>query len=146
MRIIADIRGDGVDRAGIQEQAEEFVAYYQDDTGSALDYSEAGIGQMDAFLEGLHQKRVDPADVADLVIGVACYVGEVIRRNLGGAWADDGDAAARGGMVFNPSIVVGSLPIRPVDAVCNRIETGEAESLSGCYASLARRATERSST
>jgi hypothetical protein len=146
MRIIADIRGDGVNLARIQEQAEEFVAYYQDDTDIALDYSEAGIAQMDALLEGLHQRRVDPADVADLVIGVSCYVGEVIRRTLGGAWADDGDVTARDGMIFNPSIGVGSLTIRPVEQVCNRIKTGEAESLSGHYASLARLATERSST
>ena len=146
MRIIADIRGDGVDLARIQEQAEEFVAYYQDDTDIALDYSEAGIAQMDALLEGLHQRRVDPADVADLVIGVSCYVGEVIRRTLGGAWADDGDAAVRDGMIFNPRIVVGSLPTRPVEKVCDRIKTGETESLSGYYAGLARLAPERSST
>ena len=104
-----------MDLAGIREQAEEFVAYYQDDTGIALDYSETGIAQMDAFLERLHQRKVDPADVADLVIGVSCYVGEVIRRTLGGAWADAGDVAARDGMIFNPSIGVGSLTIRPVE-------------------------------
>ena len=134
--------GGLMDSLDIQAQADEFVAYHQDVADVALDYSAASIAHVDALLATLHQQRTDPADAGDLVVGVASYVGEVIRRTLGGAWIDNGDAAA-GGSIFNPGMRVGSASIRPVDQVCKCIRNGAEDSLSAWYAALARGAGER---
>jgi hypothetical protein len=131
-----------MDSLEIQAQTDEFVAYHQDVADVALDYSVASIAHVDALLATLHRQRADPADVGDLVVGVASYVGEVIRRTLGGAWIDDRDAAA-GGLIFNPGMRVVSTSIRPVDQVCKCIGNGAEDSLSAWYAALAQGAGER---
>ena len=132
------VRGGGfMDWVARAAQADEFVAYYQDSTDLVLDYSAASLAHVDALLDDLREKRTDPADVGDLVVGVASYVGEVIRRTLDGAWIADADVAAGGGAMFNPAIAVGPTSLRPVEQVCQRIGTGAGDPLSSLYATLA---------
>lgn len=53
-----------------------------------LDFTVASVAKVEQALR-LH--RSDPA-----VIGAGCYVGEVLRRTLGGRWQDDGTLAGIG--------------------------------------------------
>jgi hypothetical protein len=120
----------------IIEQAEEFVAYHHVETGITLDYSAASIAHVDALLDGLHHRQVDPADVGDLVVGAASYVGEVIRRTLGGAWANDDDVDS-GAAIFNPRMIVAVSSLWPASKVCKRILDGADESLAFYYETTA---------
>lgn len=114
----------------IIEQAQEFVAYHHVDTDVTLDYSAASIAQVDALLDDLHHRQVDPADVGDLVVGAASYVGEVIRRTRGGTWAAaDEDGADSGAAIFNPRMIVAGSSLWPASKVCKRILDGANDSL-----------------
>jgi class 3 adenylate cyclase len=56
-----------------------------------LDYSLDSVARVQ---EWLGQDRADP-----LVVAAGCYVGEVLRRNLGGTWQADGTLAGVGRVV-----------------------------------------------
>ncbi len=118
----------------IIEQADEFVAFHEEQGGERLDYTPASLVALDAMLTALFDRRVDPADAGDLVIGAAAYLGEVIRRTLGGSW-HDGDPAA-GHEVINPRLQLGSISLWPVERVMRCIADGPGESLTDYYASL----------
>lgn len=54
----------------------------------ALDYSEASLGTLDGVIDRLWALQPAPSiDIWQPI--VAAYVGEVIRRNLGGRWVVD---------------------------------------------------------
>ena len=53
-----------------------------------LDFSVASVEKVQLALKA---NRSDP-----MVIGAGCYVGEVLRRTLGGAWTEDGTLAGVG--------------------------------------------------
>ena len=56
-----------------------------------LDYSVDSVGRVQ---EWLRQNRAEP-----LAIAAGCYVGEVLRRNIGGTWQADGALAGVGSVV-----------------------------------------------
>lgn len=116
----------------IIDQADEFVAFHEEQSGKRLDYTPASLVALDAMLTALFDRRVDPADAGDLVIGAAAYLGEVIRRMLGGSW-HDGDGVAE---VINPRLQVGSVSLWPVESVMRCIADGPEESLTQYYATL----------
>jgi hypothetical protein len=65
-----------LDPAGFVAEAERFAAHL------GLDWSVASVERV-AML--LRTDRSDPA-----VIGAGCYVGEVLRRAVGGTWGPEG--------------------------------------------------------
>jgi hypothetical protein len=67
-----------LDPAGFPVEAERFAAHH------GLDFSIGSVARLPAI-----------ADDAGRV-GAACYVGEVLRRELGGAWQADGTLAGVG--------------------------------------------------
>ena len=56
-----------------------------------LDFSVASVAKVQAAL------RLNRSDA--LQIGAGCYVGEVLRRNVGGTWQADGTLAGLGAIV-----------------------------------------------
>jgi hypothetical protein len=62
-----------------------------------LDLSTDSVAALDAFLATSFDGRQEAPPA--LVLGVGCYVGEVIRHTLGGAWADDGTLTGVGRVV-----------------------------------------------
>ena len=62
-----------------------------------LDFSAASVTALDVFLAAAFDGRQEAPPA--LVLGVGCYVGEVLRRTLGGAWADDGALTGVGRVV-----------------------------------------------
>ena len=63
----------------------------------ALDFSAASVAALDAFLAERFDGRQEAPPA--LVLGVGCYLGEAMRRTLGGTWADDGSLTGVGRVV-----------------------------------------------
>lgn len=114
-------------RAGADWTASTLTAY-----GYRADFSPWSLWEIERFLSteapdgrprprGLLRKDLDAR-----VSMVGGYVGEVIRRRLGGAWVRDGDHAALD--------LPNGVRIRPVQQVQHRLAAGAAGSLTG-YAS-----------
>ena len=72
----------GLDPEGFPVEADRFAQVLD------LDFSVASVAKVQ---EVLKHSRADPT-----VIGAGCYVGEVLRRTLGGAWQADGTLAGLG--------------------------------------------------
>lgn len=88
--------------------------------GVVLDYTPASLARVDDLLDAL--RRLDPrATVVLDVFDLGCYVGEVVIRNLGGAWKRGADARPA---IFakEPLVVELTLPTgTPGRAVCTPI-------------------------
>ena len=82
-----------------------------------LDFSAASVAALDAFLAERFDGRQEAPPA--LALGVGCYVGEAMRRTLGGAWADDGSLTGVGR-------VVETFPLKQAR---ERVERGTAGSL-----------------
>ena len=67
---------DPLDPAGFPAEAARFAAHL------GLDFTVASVERVERLLRG------DRSDAA--VIGAGCYVGEVLRRAVGGTWGSDG--------------------------------------------------------
>ncbi len=118
---------DAKDRYG--KEAEIFADIMRDLAPEVnLDYSPKSLENLDEFIS----KRFGPpgsAFVGDaLMIGMGCYVGEVIIRNIGGYWSKLG----------KPEIneVNGIQAIFPIQKVVKRFRNGSIDSLPFYYATI----------
>lgn len=87
------------------QHAELVAAAAADIAELSLDFSPTSLEEVDAALEGFRQDGVSAQELADLLFGLGCYLGEVIRRRCGGFWIaeeqlDEEDRAAAGWMVL----------------------------------------------
>lgn len=100
-----------------------------------LDYSVDSIQRLENFIA----EHFDPPgsrQVSDsLVVGIGCYLGEVIIRHLGGHWNHDGRPEINriGGAVE---------AVYPIDKARKRFENGPGDSLAWAYHSIVRHAHE----
>ena len=85
-----------------------------------LDFSEASLGEIDRAISEFHS---GPALSEATYVTYLAYVGEVVRRNLGGQWVDDPE---RGPMVLSEEPSFGVFPYAWVK---KRFEDGEDESI-----------------
>ncbi|MGC1513575.1 MAG: hypothetical protein WA797_11735 [Acidimicrobiales bacterium] len=75
-----------VDPAGYTAEAERFAtAVSGRSPGLHLDFTPESVARLDTFMAGPGAMSGD-----GYVLGLGCYVGEVIRRNVGGAWVAEG--------------------------------------------------------
>jgi len=93
-----------------------------------LDYSSKSLEELDSFIS----KRFEPPGskfVGDsFMVGIGCYVGEVIVRTIGGRWNNSGDCEIND---------VGAVQaISPVQKVVKRFKNGSVDSLSFYYATI----------
>ena len=97
-----------------------------------LDYSPASLQSLEEFIAS----RFDPPGSAfvgeSLPVGVGCYLGEVVIRNLGGRWSADGAAHVVG--------VGGVERTYPIGKARKRFANGPEDSLAWFYEVVARRA------
>jgi hypothetical protein len=117
----------------------ELVVTAADDVGElSLDYSPASLEEVDAVVEGFRQDGASVQELAELLVGFGCYLGEVVRRELGGYWQaeedlDESDRAAAGWMV----LAFGDcLWCNPIGRVFGRFLQGEEDYLPDFYESL----------
>jgi len=99
-----------------------------------LDYSVDSLQRLEEFIcEHFEPPGVKPV-AETLPNGIGCYLGEVIIRNLGGHWNEDGKPEVND---------IGPLPaILPIEKAIRRFKIGRAESLAWYYHSLAKQAYE----
>jgi hypothetical protein len=131
MRVVsATLEQSGMDLGDIERRAERFAA--EGPAGERLDFSIDSLAAIDAWLDTARARR--GARAADWVAGAGCYVGEVIRRHVGGRWRERAaPATRRGGWWrlggrddFNPVLDLDRLIITPVDKVRARLgDAGE---------------------
>ena len=51
-----------------------------------LDYSADSISYFDSVIESMRAASVEPQQVAEVLLGFGCYLGEAIIRSAGGKW------------------------------------------------------------
>jgi hypothetical protein len=103
--------------------------------GVLLDWSDESIEQIEVILQKIHAevlKVSPPADrVLKLAITFGCYLGEVIRRNHGGAW---GTVASPNGKSW--AMIASGVLVSPIDKVHKRLTLGPKEDVSQYYRSF----------
>src|SRR3989304_4714248 len=114
--------------------AVEFCALARDAYGLELDSSPGTLGRLDDLIDS----NFGPGSAdqnSNLIVGMGCYLGEVVIRAHGGAWG-------AGGGVLPPAAVVieGKLQTRtfPLSRVWRRFEYGIEHSLVAYYGDVRR--------
>lgn len=117
-----------------EREAEEFCKLASHEYGLQLDYTP------DTFrrLEALMQESFGPGSADDhpaLIVGMGCYVGEVLIRTFGGEWRANEE------FFHSPAVVIeGKLQTRtfPLSRVWKRFEYGNKHSLTDYYGEVRR--------
>jgi hypothetical protein len=114
-------------------QAESFVTIMADLVpGLSLDYSPQSLAALDEFIASeFDPEGKDPAPDG-LQQDVGAYVGEVVRRHVGGRWADDGALVEVGGPISS---------VNPIGKARKRFANGAEDSLAWFYETVRRHAT-----
>ncbi len=98
-----------------------------------LDYTSSSVEKLDNVLEGFHQQipEANPSEdqVAGMALGFGAYLGECIRRNLGGEWEFFQDADA---------IKLGQEYIFVAAKAYRRLKNGSEDSVVALYESVRR--------
>jgi hypothetical protein len=125
--------------SAIPGYAREFIEVANQRCNKELDFSDSSIAILDEVATAWrHLSKKDKLDVLD---GMCFYLGEVIRRNLGGCWVDP--------KWKNPkhtearcylSKVAGSLTVSPSKWVERRLLEGRSETFLSYYKSIKQRA------
>lgn len=66
--------------------AEKFRQAYQEQFKKEINYDPAGLGQLEAFVQGQHEQGLAPTQAN--VEGPGAFLGEFIIRHLGGEWTE----------------------------------------------------------
>lgn len=106
------------------------VALARDDYDAELDLTPASLEVVDALVDSLREEGRDGEAAAEALFVLGCYVGEVMVRQLGGAWVATGRSPLRG---VSPWPMVVALPDGSAwDAIgkaYRRLELGDSEYL-----------------
>jgi len=102
--------------------------------GMALDYSAASLAGLDAVIGSLRGTRVPVEQVADVLFGFGCYLGETLVRATGARWVSS-TAVALGRPALFPIIVQlpGGAGCDPVAQPFVALTDGPATSLAGFF-------------
>jgi hypothetical protein len=114
------------------------VRLARDEWDTALDYSPASLELLDAEIDTLREDGEDGEAAAELLFVFGCYLGEVLVRQLGGAWAVTALSALRGVSPW-PMVVV--LPDGSswdaIGKAYKRLELGDGEYLPAYFVAAA---------
>lgn len=111
-----------VDPAGYTAEAERFAtAVSGRSPGLHLDFTPESVARLDTFMA-----RPGAMSGDGYVLGLGCYVGEVIRRNVGGAWVADGSLVEVGS-------VAETFPLQQAGICCRRSNRHECPDLLQSY-------------
>ena len=117
-----------------REHARIAVTVAREEWETALDYTPFSLEALDAEIDSLRESGMDAEDVAEMLFVFGCYLGEVLVRNLGGAWVATARSALRR---LSPWPMVVVLPNGSAwDAIgktYKRLELGDSEFLPAFY-------------
>lgn len=117
-----------------EHHAADFRELVRTSYGLDLDYSPGSVGQLDDFVD-IHFGPGSADDHSSLIVGMGCYLGEVVVRSHGGHWSADEE------FFHSPAVVIaGKLETRtfPLSRVWRRFEYGPEQSLVAYYGDLRR--------
>jgi hypothetical protein len=106
-----------------------------------LDYSVNSLADVDQVIGGFHEEGLKLDDVAAMVFGFGCYVGEIFVRHAGATWR-----AATQEEIENyygvPLIVVltNDTTANPIGKIIKRLEEGDEHDLPYFYRGMCRTA------
>ncbi len=113
-----------------REHAKIAVTVARDEWETVLDFTPGSLEALDAEIDSLRESGLDGEDVAEMLFVFGCYLGEVLVRNLGGAWVATARSALR---QLSPWPMVVVLPNGSAwDAIgkaYKRLELGDSEFL-----------------
>ena len=72
------------------------VALAHDEYDAELDLTPASLELVDALIDSLREEGRDGEEAAEALFVLGCYLGEVMVRQLGGAWVATGRSPLRG--------------------------------------------------
>ena len=87
----------------LAENAPRFAADFVEqalEQGVRLDYSADSVGYVDSVIESLRAGRVGVEQVADVLFGFGCYLGETVARATGGRWVTSTGTPLEGRSMF----------------------------------------------
>lgn len=117
----------------ISQWADSAVSTFKDRFGLSLDYSPASLKIMDKAISKYFPKGEEPLPTTLLPLGA--YLGEVLRRNLGGEWRLEDP-------IFDSFLVISGQKEKaepyPFRRVAKRFVEGKGASLESWYAAAAR--------
>lgn len=121
-----------------RDHAEIAVALARDEYDTVLDYSPSSLEALDTEIDSLREDGIDGEGAAETLFVFGCYLGEVLVRNLGGAWVATARSPLRG---VSPWPMVVALPDGSAwDAIgkaYKRLELGDSEYLPSFFAAAA---------
>lgn len=122
----------------MQKFAEEAVHAARQDYGFDLDYSSASVESLETILSNiLREMNTSDKDAVELAVKRwGGYLGETLRRNIGGSWKM---IQYPGRTVSVPAIEVGGSQLYPLMKVYRRLTMGEAENVSKFYSMIDRK-------
>jgi hypothetical protein len=105
-----------------------------------LDYSAHSLEELDAAIDTMREDGQDGEEAAEALFVFGCYLGEVLVRALGGAWAATSRSALRG---VSPWPMVVILPDGSswdaIGKAYKRLELGDSEYLPAFFEAAAAR-------
>jgi hypothetical protein len=103
-----------------------------------LDFSPGSLEELDAQIDSLREEGQDGEEAAELLFVFGCYLGEVLVRNLGGAWVATARSALR---EVSPWPMVVALPDGSswdaIGKAYRRLELGDSEYLPAFFENAA---------
>jgi hypothetical protein len=124
-----------------RDHAQIAVALAREEYDAELDYSPESLEAADALVDSLREEGLDGEAAAERLFVIGCYLGEVMVRRLGGAWASTSLSSLRG---VSPWPMVVALPDGSAwDAIgkaYKRLELGDSEYLPAFFEAAAGRA------
>ncbi len=117
-----------------QQHATDFCQLARAHYGLELDFSPHTVSQLENFLESHFGPGSADANSV-LIVGMGCYLGEVLIRQYGGRWAADEE------FFRSPAVLIeGKLQTRtfPLSRVWRRFEYGPDQSLTTYYSEVTR--------
>jgi len=119
----------------IARLAEQFAAAHG---GEPLDFTVDSLAAVDRLLDA---RRPAKGKSASLAAEAGCYVGEVIRRQLGGRWRDTPAVPVKRGFLglfggraaFAPVLDLGTITVAPVEKVRARLRDASEDTIEIYY-------------
>lgn len=120
--------------------AELAVALAREQFDTQLDYSPASLAAADGHIEALREEGLDAEEAAEALFVLGCYLGEVLVRHLGGAWAATPRSALRGLSPWPMVVVLADGSAWDViGKAYKRLELGDSEFLPAFFEAAAQR-------
>jgi len=106
----------------------------RDEYDAELDLSPASLELVDALIDTLREEGRDGEQAAEALFVLGCYLGEVMVRQLGGAWVVTGHSPLRGVSPWPMVVALGDGSAWDViGKAYRRLELGDSEYLPAFY-------------